>query len=95
MATLTQTGGAVEVLYVFNRDTGHHRVGKELGDQEYWTGLLMNGPGGKPWPSEDLNAIGTKGVMSFYRATVKEPGTGHTLDVCFHDAAEGRWLDGI
>ena len=92
MATFTQTSGAVEVLCVYNHDTQALRFGKEL-DQEYWTGLVLNGSGGKPWPSVDLNTIRTKGVLRLYRATVKEPGTGHTLDVCFHDAAaEGRWL---
>lgn len=92
MATLPQPSSAVEVLHVYNCNTHKAVELKNGGDQEYWSGLVLNGPGGKPWPSEDLTHR-YPGVKNYYRAIVKEPGTGYTFHVYFQDALEEKRLD--
>ena len=92
MATLPQTSSAVEILHVYNRDTHKAVELKTRAETEYWAGLVLNGPGGKPLPSEDLTHRYPR-VKNYYRATVKEPGTGYTFHVYFQDAAEEKRLD--
>lgn len=92
MATLPKTSSAVEVLHVYNCNTYKAVKLKTRAETEYWAGLVLNGPGGKPWPSEDLTHR-CPNVKNYYRAIVKEPGTGYTFHVYFQDAEEEKRLD--
>lgn len=93
MATTPQSdNAAIEILHVYNCNTSKAVELKTRAELEYWSGLVLGGPGGRRLPVEDLSHK-YPSVENFYKAIVKEPGTGYTFNVYFIDSAVEKRLD--